>query len=262
MEDPFPLVSGRGFAVLRAHGIEVDVGVEHDAAVRLNQPFLTAVRKGRPFVILKAATSLDGRIAVEGERTSLSSLGALRHAHYMRATVDAIAVGSETILVDDPLLTAREVYRERPLARVVFDRRLRTPASARVLSTLASGPVIILTAPDAEQRGRPRRAEPCGNAGATVMPVNGDAYRGGPPSAAGARHPEPGARGRGQTARGRLGRRASWTTSNSTWRRCGLATGACRCSPGARFRRRRCIERRVEQLGPDVLIEGYVHRPH
>ena len=63
MEDPFPLVNGRGFAALRAHGIEVDVGVEHDAAVRLNQPFLTAVRKGRPFVILKAATSLDGRIA-------------------------------------------------------------------------------------------------------------------------------------------------------------------------------------------------------
>ena len=64
MGDPFPRVNGRGFAALRAHGIEVDVGVEHDAAVRLNQPFLTAVRRGRPFVILKAATSLDGRIAI------------------------------------------------------------------------------------------------------------------------------------------------------------------------------------------------------
>ena len=63
MEDPFPLVSGRGFAALRAHGIEVDVGVERRSGVRLNQPFLTTVRDGRPFVILKAATSIDGRIA-------------------------------------------------------------------------------------------------------------------------------------------------------------------------------------------------------
>ena len=159
MEDPFPLVSGRGFAALRAHGIEVDVGVEREAAVRLNQPFLTAVREGRPFVILKAATSLDGRIAAApGERTALTSPAALRHAQYVRAQVDAIAVGSETILVDDPLLTAREVYRERPLTRVMFDRRLRTPPSARVLSTLAAGPVIILTAPEAVQRGRSRAA--------------------------------------------------------------------------------------------------------
>ena len=74
-------------------------------------------------MILKAATSLDGRIAITGERTPLTSAPALRHAQYMRAQVDAIGVGSETILVDDPLLTAREVYRERPLARVIFDRR-------------------------------------------------------------------------------------------------------------------------------------------
>ena len=70
----------------------------------------------------------------------------------MRAAVDAIAVGSETVLVDDPHLTAREVYRERPLVRVVFDRRLRTPARARLLSTLSAGPVIILTAADSLQQ--------------------------------------------------------------------------------------------------------------
>jgi diaminohydroxyphosphoribosylaminopyrimidine deaminase / 5-amino-6-(5-phosphoribosylamino)uracil reductase len=145
MGDPFPQVNGRGFAALRAHGIEVDVGIEHDAAVRLNQPFLTAVRQGRPFVILKAATSLDGRIAIKGERTSLTSAPALRHAQYMRAQVDAIAVGSETILVDDPLLTAREVYRERPLTRVIFDRRGRVPSTARIFSTLSAGPVAVVT---------------------------------------------------------------------------------------------------------------------
>ena len=63
MEDPFPLVSGRGIAALRAAGIEVTVGVGHESAVRLNQPFLTSIRMGRPFVIIKAASSIDGRIA-------------------------------------------------------------------------------------------------------------------------------------------------------------------------------------------------------
>ena len=76
---------------------------------------------------------------------ALTSVAAQRHAQFVRAQVDAIGVGSETVLVDDPLLTARDVYRERPLARVVFDRRLRTPPGARLLSTLPAGPVIILT---------------------------------------------------------------------------------------------------------------------
>src|SRR6185369_15436468 len=115
------------------------------------------VREGRPFVILKAATSLDGRIARKGERTALTSAPALRHAHGVRAQVDAIAVGSETVLVDDPLLTAREVYRERPLTRVVFDRRLRIPPTARLMSTLASGPVIIVTSSEGLREAGTRR---------------------------------------------------------------------------------------------------------
>src|SRR5437016_4852851 len=94
MQDPFPLVSGRGFAALRAHGIEVEEGVEREAALRLNQPFLTAVREGRPFVIVKAATSIDGRIAAApGQRTQLTSAAAIRHAQYVRAEVDAIGIG-------------------------------------------------------------------------------------------------------------------------------------------------------------------------
>jgi diaminohydroxyphosphoribosylaminopyrimidine deaminase/5-amino-6-(5-phosphoribosylamino)uracil reductase len=172
MADPFPLVSGKGFAALRAHGIDVTVGVERDAAVRLNQPFLMAVREGRPFVTLKAATSLDGRIAARpGERTALSSELALRHAQYVRASVDAIAVGSGTILVDDPLLTARDVYRERPLVRVVFDRRLRTTTAARLLSTVPAGPVIIITSPQAvAARGSAMTA--LEETGAVVLPVD------------------------------------------------------------------------------------------
>ena len=146
MEDPFPVVSGLGFARLREHGIVVDSGLERDAAARLNQPYLARLQNGRPFVTLKAATSLDGCLAAgPGQRTQLTSAAADRHAHAYRAQIDAIAVGSGTVLVDDPLLTAREVFRERPLARVIFDRRLRTPPTARLFSTLTAGPVIILT---------------------------------------------------------------------------------------------------------------------
>jgi len=171
MEDPFPQVSGRGFAALRDRGIEVDIGVCADEAARLNQPFLTTVREGRPFVILKAATSLDGRIAAGlGERTAITSREALRHAQYQRASVDAVAVGSGTVLVDDPMLTTREVFRERPLVRVIFDRRLRISPSARVLTTLAFGPVIILTS-SLSMEQQPRRVDALEQAGATIMPM-------------------------------------------------------------------------------------------
>jgi diaminohydroxyphosphoribosylaminopyrimidine deaminase / 5-amino-6-(5-phosphoribosylamino)uracil reductase len=234
MGDPFPQVNGRGFAALRAHGIEVDVGIEHDAAVRLNQPFLTAVRQGRPFVILKAATSLDGRIAIKGERTSLTSAPALRHAQYMRAQVDAIAVGSETILVDDPLLTAREVYRERPLTRVIFDRRRRVPSTARIFSTLSAGPVAVVTSSklvDAMTN--------LAHQGIHSLILEGGA----------AMHA------------------AAWDARvvdyvqlyvAPIW----LGPEGLPLLEGRDFSPMSLVEQRVAQLGPDVLIEGYVHRPH
>src|SRR5690349_16911962 len=77
MEDPFPQVQGRGFAILREHGVQVEVGLEREAALRLNQPFLTVVREQRPFVILKSAASSDGYIAAgPGERTAITSAAA------------------------------------------------------------------------------------------------------------------------------------------------------------------------------------------
>jgi diaminohydroxyphosphoribosylaminopyrimidine deaminase/5-amino-6-(5-phosphoribosylamino)uracil reductase len=145
IEDPNPRVDGRGLAHLRERGVEVTVGVERDAAARQNAVFLTTIARGRPYVILKAALSLDGRIAAApGSRTALTGRAANRRVHRQRAEVDAIAIGSGTLLSDDPLLTARGAYRARPLARVVFDRRLRTPASARLLATIDRGPVIIV----------------------------------------------------------------------------------------------------------------------
>ncbi len=177
IEDPFPLVAGRGIEHLRAHGVRVDVGLGRARAARQNAPFFTTVREGRPFVILKAATSLDGRLtAAEGTRTVLTSEPANRRAHAVRAWVDAIAVGSGTVLVDDPFLTARGSQRERPLTRVIFDRRLRTPPGARLLSTAAHGPVIILSSPGAV-RERASHAAALRRAGAMVVPVEGPTLR-------------------------------------------------------------------------------------
>ena len=144
--DPNPRVSGGGIDYLREHGVRVDVGVRGRAAERLNEAFFTWATRGRPFVTMKAATSRDGKISARhGERTPLTSESANEAIHRIRAEVDAIGVGSTTVLVDDPLLTARGVHRPRPLIRVVFDRRLRTPATARVVGTLSHGPVIIFT---------------------------------------------------------------------------------------------------------------------
>lgn len=170
-EDPNPLVAGRGFQYLRQRGVSVDVGIGRERATQLNRPFFTFMRHGRPFVIMKVALSLDGRIAVRpGVRTDLTSIESKRHAHGVRAEVDAIAVGSGTVLVDDPLLTARGVCRRRPLTRVIFDRRLRVPSSARVFSTHDAGPVIIVTTPAtvASQPGRVRALEA---AGAALEPI-------------------------------------------------------------------------------------------
>ena len=146
IEDPNPLVNGRGLALLRDRGVAVTAGVEREAAAEQNAVFLTNIRARRPYVILKAALSADGKLSASpGVRTPLTGPAANRRVHRQRAEVDAIAVGSGTILADDPLLTARGAFRERPLTRIVFDRRLRTPPAARLLSTRAAGPVIIIS---------------------------------------------------------------------------------------------------------------------
>ena len=144
-EDPNPLVAGGGFRRLRDAGIRVTVDVGADAARRLNRAFMTAVQDRRPWVILKAATSVDGMIApAPGRRMQITSPASMNLVQRLRAEVDAIAIGSETVLVDDPLLTVRDVYRERPLLRAVFDRRLRTPPAARLFGTTAQGPIVVL----------------------------------------------------------------------------------------------------------------------
>ena len=173
MADPNPLMKGKSFDDLRASGIQVDTGLLAAEAARLNRAFVTVQTEGRPMVVLKAATSLDGRIAgAPGARTAITSARANRRTQLLRAVCDAIAVGSGTVLADDPLLTVRECYRDRPLARVIFDRRLRTPATARLFSTLAQGPVIIVTS-DRSDAEHAEKARTLARAGATILPGAG-----------------------------------------------------------------------------------------
>lgn len=177
--DPNPRVAGGGFRELRAQGIEVREGVCAAPAAALNTAFFTWVRTGRPRVTAKIALTLDNRVAsVEGGRTAITSAAANRAIQRERAAVDAIAVGSGTVLADDPLLTARGAWRARPLVRVVFDRSLRTPVSARLFSTSSAGPVIIMSTA-ADIAARPDVVRALERAGAEVEAMPGDHLTGG-----------------------------------------------------------------------------------
>jgi diaminohydroxyphosphoribosylaminopyrimidine deaminase/5-amino-6-(5-phosphoribosylamino)uracil reductase len=150
VRDPNPKVAGGGVAELRRRGIDVVEGVLEEAAARANAAFFTWVRKRRPLVTMKVALSCDGFVASQpGQRTQITGPAVARRTHRDRAAFDAVGIGVGTVLCDDPQLTARTAWRERPLTRVVFDRRLRTPPGARLLNTLDSGPVVIMCPDDA-----------------------------------------------------------------------------------------------------------------
>jgi diaminohydroxyphosphoribosylaminopyrimidine deaminase/5-amino-6-(5-phosphoribosylamino)uracil reductase len=149
LEDPDPRVSGGGHAKLRAAGIAVETGLLATEAKALNAGFLKRVREGLPFISLKLATSLDGRTATRtGDSKWITGEPARQFGHMLRATHDAIAVGSGTVLADDPELTCRLTGLEhRSPVRVVFDRRGRTPERAKLL---AGGPSTwLMTGPGA-----------------------------------------------------------------------------------------------------------------
>jgi len=148
IEDLNPAVSGKGFAHLRAAGIRVETGLHAELAERLNEKYLHFMRTGRPFVHLKLAVSLDGKIAT---RTSdsrwVTGAESLARVHQLRHESDAILVGAGTALIDDPLLTDRSgLKRRRPLTRVVLDDELKTPLDSKLAQTVHRGPVIIFTA--------------------------------------------------------------------------------------------------------------------
>ena len=162
MRDPNPKVVGRGIRQLRRAGLTVDVGCRGKEAAALNEVYLHWIKTGRPFVVLKAGMTLDGKIATAtGESQWITGAEARAHVHQLRSRFDAIAVGAGTVLKDDPQLTVRLAAGKRSSTgsrqpvRLVFDGRLRIPFKARVLQGIEPAPTVIATT----KLANPRKVE-------------------------------------------------------------------------------------------------------
>ncbi|MTV47642.1 bifunctional diaminohydroxyphosphoribosylaminopyrimidine deaminase/5-amino-6-(5-phosphoribosylamino)uracil reductase RibD [Heliobacillus mobilis] len=167
--DPNPKVAGRGFRRLQEAGIPVDVGILAEEAAAINQPFFTWVTRGRPWVLLKWAMTLDGKIATAtGDSRWISGPDSRRVVHQWRNIYDAVLVGIGTLLADDPELSVRlpeskEGTYRNPV-RIIVDSQARTPLTAKILSSEA--PTIIATS----ERAPSERIEALEKAGAVVLP--------------------------------------------------------------------------------------------
>jgi diaminohydroxyphosphoribosylaminopyrimidine deaminase / 5-amino-6-(5-phosphoribosylamino)uracil reductase len=171
--DPHPRVSGRGIRALRRAGLAVTTGVAEDEARELIAWFTRFITRRRPFVLLKLAASVDGRIATAaGESRWLSAPASRRMVHALRDQVDAVMVGAGTVLADDPALTCR-LPRGRDPLRVVVDGRLRISPRARILTQRSTAATLVATsraAPVSRRRALER-------AGAEVLVVPGRGTR-------------------------------------------------------------------------------------
>ena len=151
MVDPNPLVKGKGISTLKKAGVDVHCGTLEKECMTLNEAFCKYILRKEPFVILKAAATLDGRTATRnGESKWISNEASRRLVHRLRSEVDAVVVGVGTVLKDDPLLTAR-IRGGRDPVRIILDSHLRIPEDARVIG-LSSSRTLIATTPLAPKK--------------------------------------------------------------------------------------------------------------
>lgn len=169
--DPDPRVDGGGIARLREAGIVVDTGVLASEAAEPIAGFVSRIKAGRPLVTLKLATTLDGRIATaSGESQWISAEPARRLVHAMRGRYDAIMVGVNTVLADNPDLTCRlEGARTAPLLRIVADSHLRTPFTVRLIATATEHPTLFVV----QEGVDPARRDALADLGIRIVEVAG-----------------------------------------------------------------------------------------
>ena len=152
MQDPNPLVNGKGLAMLRKAGIDVKMGLLEQEARVLNEAFITFVEKKRPFFVMKGAVSLDGKIATRiGESKWISNEESREYANELRAAMDGIMVGINTIILDNPFLIPRVNKAERYPVRIVLDSKLRIPPSCELVKTGSTFRTLVFTLPDSRQ---------------------------------------------------------------------------------------------------------------
>lgn len=166
--DPDPRVSGRGVAALKAAGIEVVTGVMAETATETLSGYLSRQTLGRPEVLLKLATTLDGKIATSaGESRWITGPDARRMVHLMRSRSEGVLIGIGTALADDPMLDVRDMGAIAQPIRIVLDSRLRLPATSRLASTAKDHPLWLMHGPTAPTKNR----ETLTQAGANLIEV-------------------------------------------------------------------------------------------
>lgn len=159
--DPNPMVAGKGIRILRQHGIEVTEGVLCEACAALNKVFFHFIRTRTPYVVMKYAMTMDGKIATSSGRSKwITGEAARRRVQEDRHRYSCIMVGVGTILADDPLLTCRLPDGKNPV-RIICDSHLRTPLKSRVVQTAEQVPTILATCSSDEVRARPYREAGC-----------------------------------------------------------------------------------------------------
>jgi len=167
--DPNPIVSGRGVRRLRDAGLDVETGVLGEACEGLIEGWSLFIRTGRPWVVAKVASTLDGRIATRiGDSRWITGEGARARVHRLRDEVDAVIVGRGTVIADDPALTARIPGGRDPL-RVILDSRLSVPPTAKVFAQESTARTIVACLASAD----PRRAAALREAGAEILECEG-----------------------------------------------------------------------------------------